>query len=642
MLRRAHRYVRIVLVRLSFSFRPRVTVLTLTGVSTGRDGPRSTRRVQYLNQPRAAGAKGARGALIVLLDEAEWGVEVSSALVERLAAAPYRDAALVPTAPDAAAPPRADRAAVAATTPGAAFRRADVRKVLAGSAGTTPTAAAVRVHVAAAMTSPVVTWPCPLPQRPADKRDASHASEAAEALAEAAKTAPGGAERDGFRGDVARIAGHRLGLAVRSRPAERAAVVEAIVHGGSSLPLDAVNSGAATKLAVAYAFPPFLDASGFIAARRLELEGEPYDILTKDVGSERPVDPRSAELGATLQGRRMTVAGRTGFGSGKAVAHFCAEGLKLVDRRVAELGDYESMYTRVMWPAPAAFGAIYKVRHPDIRWTAEISDPLRVRTDGTLRDYELPATALIGEVLEALGADRVAAFGKKFGVFEFLELAMYALADEIIFTNENQRDLMLDSFPDRAAAQRAREVSRVAHHPTPPSRFYELAEPASGIPTDRVTVGYFGRFYGVRGVDYLIAPLAALTLSERSQVALLIFTTDHDEAIAAVTARGLEDVVEVRDALGYFEFLRTAGAMDWLVVADAHCAGVFDANPYLPSKLADYQGAGARIWAMSEPGSILDAADVDARSALGDLDAAVDVLRTRILGDATRRGGELR
>jgi hypothetical protein len=280
-------------------------------------------------------------------------------------------------------------------------------------------------------------------------------------------------------------------------------------------------------------------------------------------------------------------------------------------------------------------GAAYKARNPGVRWVAELSDPFTIRTDGTRREYDLPANDIMASIRTAARAANRTDF-QGGGVFEAIEWMAYALADELIFTNELQRDFMLDGCVDAALAERARSVSRVVQHPQPPHDHYTRAKASRFLSSDKVNVAYFGRFYGVRGVVDLLDPFAQLSATERAKISFTIFTPDVDDAREAAQAHPAADCVEVREALPYFEFLATARAADWLLVADARTSGVLPVNPYLPSKLADYQGSGTRIWGLVEPGSAMSAIQLDASSELGNVRTAAQVLREKVLPGTSR------
>ena len=432
---------------------------------------------------------------------------------------------------------------------------------------------------------------------------------------------------DVVRREIARS----VGLLVKADPAKRSECLDALAESRAlGFDMRAMNAASATTLAVTYAFPPFLDTSGFVTARRFALAGTPYDVVTQDMAGHRPLDERSLALADRELGDTLLVRGRAAFGSWVTIEKFCRAGMKQIEDAESAKGAYQHLYSRSMWAASTVLAAWYKARHPHTPWVAELSDPLVQRPNGERRPNPFPDNDILREIDSAARALGRNGFSGE-GFFEAVEWMAYALADEIIFTNENQRDFMLGDFYDSELAERARSVSRISHHPVPPPELYTVTPPIDTLPADVITVAYFGRFYAVRGVEDLLAPFAALEPDERSRLRLLIFTTDLEETREAVAAHPAADCVEVRAALPYFEFLATASAVDWLVVADARRPPEFSINPYLPSKLADYLGSGTPVWGLVEPGSVMSREPLAAMSTLGDVDAAVEVLRSTIL-----------
>ncbi len=57
-----------------------------------------------------------------------------------------------------------------------------------------------------------------------------------------------------------------------------------------------------------------------------------------------------------------------------------------------------------------------------------------------------------------------------------------------------------------------------------------------------------------------------------------------------------------------------------MLVEDSN-KGNFKLNPYLPSKLSDYQGSDVAIWGICEEGSIMDSLNLDYKSKLNDIDS---------------------
>ena len=74
------------------------------------------------------------------------------------------------------------------------------------------------------------------------------------------------------------------------------------------------------------------------------------------------------------------------------------------------------------------------------------------------------------------------------------------------------------------------------------------------------------------------------------------------------------------------EFLNLTTKFDVLLVEDSD-KGNFKLNPYLPSKLSDYQGSDAAIWGICEEGSIMDSLNLDYKSKLNDIDSGKKLLK---------------
>ena len=104
-----------------------------------------------------------------------------------------------------------------------------------------------------------------------------------------------------------------------------------------------------------------------------------------------------------------------------------------------------------MHPTSHFLAAWFKLRRPEVTWFAEFSDPMRQNVQGEERPSSGQPDPLIMTDLRAGLAARGFATPRSDNLFTWLETITYALADEITFTNENQRSFMLDRFPDRGA-----------------------------------------------------------------------------------------------------------------------------------------------------------------------------------------------
>ncbi len=388
-----------------------------------------------------------------------------------------------------------------------------------------------------------------------------------------------------------------------------------------------VNRGLATDLAVVYCFPPYVDTSAVVSARRIRERGAVTDLITQDLDDRLRRDEGSSRVAAEFVATRSMVRGRSSFSGWGPIEAFGVEALRRFAALEERHGPYRTLYSRSQWAASTIAAALIKLRRPALHWRAELSDPLLYDIQGRVRGAEMAE----GDTVERLRAGMVSAgFAPPSGLllFEWCERLVYALADEVVFTNENQRAYMLGYCADAEAARRAESLSSVSHHPTLPAEFYRMAEDDLELEPGVVHLAYFGVFYPTRGLTEVTEGLSLLGPEERARIRLHVFTSAPDDVAAQVAEAGLDDVVRVSGYLPFLSFLKLTTLFDVLVVNDASTAGHHRINPYLPSKLSDYLGSGTPVWAITEEGSVLSSIDTAHASAVGDPHGAAAVLRT--------------
>ncbi|WP_298889926.1 hypothetical protein [uncultured Serinicoccus sp.] len=382
---------------------------------------------------------------------------------------------------------------------------------------------------------------------------------------------------------------------------------------------------AARDLVVSYCFPPFVDTSAIVAAKRVREMGRPVDVLQNRMSAERRTDRGLARIADHLVVRRQQLPSPTLFSSWRGITGFTRRGVQraLEWDRAGE--GYLRMYSRAHFTASHVLAARLAMLRPGVEWTAEFSDPLSRDVTGAVRHAPVREDALLDTLREGM---RSAGFTPPASgnSFEWAEQLAFALAGTLVFTNEHQRELMLERVEDAELVDRVRERSRVSPHPTLPEEFYSMADPEYPLPGDRRHIGYFGNFYATRGMGSVLAALEALPQRLRDEVCLHVFAGRPDEVEEEVRRRGLEDCVRTGPFLGYLEFLAMCRRMDVLLVSDAVTQGLLATNPFLPSKWSDYRGSGTPVWGMVEPGSVLDAQPLDHRSPVDHTSAAVQVL----------------
>src|SRR5690606_24324268 len=72
------------------------------------------------------------------------------------------------------------------------------------------------------------------------------------------------------------------------------------------------------------------------------------------------------------------------FSNWKAISQFTKMGINEIDDV-----EYESIYSRVMWPASNFLAYEYKANRPQTKWIAEFSDPILLDINSEIRKAEL-------------------------------------------------------------------------------------------------------------------------------------------------------------------------------------------------------------------------------------------------------------
>lgn len=394
----------------------------------------------------------------------------------------------------------------------------------------------------------------------------------------------------------------------------------------------------AHDLVISFLFPPAAETSGIVVAKRIAERGVPVDVVASEPPPGREPDDSALEAAGGLlrEVRRLPSIGNE-LREWSVVEHFCTLGEQEITALEAGKGGYRTVYSRSMMPASHVLAALYKLAHPDVPWTAELSDPLLTDTHGERRVAPVPDTPVVRRLRSAL-EERDVPWPGDDQMFALVETLVWLLADTIVFTNDVQRHLMLSSIHDQRLFARAAERSVVLAHPTPAPALYERVQPRLRLERDVVNLAYFGVFFGTRSVDDLTAAITHLAPDDRAALRLSVFTDKPRRTRRRVEEAGLDDVVRVRRFVPYLEFLALTTRFDVLVLADARAVDVYGINPYLPSKLSDYLGAGTPVWALVEPSSPMSRVPGLTTTPLGDVTAAADELR-RMVARARGRDG---
>lgn len=435
---------------------------------------------------------------------------------------------------------------------------------------------------------------------------------------------PGSSPEAAARDALARSQASFVQRFLEANPGEEERTLDAIEEAHVDFPWEVLNSGKARDLVISYCFAPDMDTSAVVAAKAVRQRGKLVDVIANDMGKSREKDDTLRLLSARFVDHLEILRTRPAFNNWKSISEFAIEALRVAEARDAKKGGYRSLYSRALWPGSHVGAALFKLRHWSVRWTAEFSDPLRLGALGERRLGSVDADPVADELDEALRARGYRAPVET--LFDLVEFSTYALADDFVFTNPAQRDSMLSLLPDQRLATRVLQRSVVRSHPMAPDWAYSAVPSSYRLADDVVNIAYFGNFYPNRTLNEVLVGLANLDDDDRRVVRLHVFCNKPEEVLATADRVGVGDRVAVNPYLSHLEYLNALTRFDVLIVNDVSRPQGLPVNPFLPSKVADYLGAGSDVWALVDEGSQLSGMHFPYVSAVGDYRGATEVL----------------
>lgn len=383
---------------------------------------------------------------------------------------------------------------------------------------------------------------------------------------------------------------------------------------------DSVNIQRPNKLIIAYCFPPYVDTSGNVMAKRIRQMNDVVDVVYNKMDSVRNKDENLNKLVEDLIQTRIEIASITSFSSWKSVNEFCKLGMSVIGKK-----KYGEIYSRVLWPASNFLAYLYKINNPDVKWIAEFSDPILLDVHAKKRVSKIQDKKFLKNANDFIQKKFKLPQVKDNNLFFWCEYLAYIFADEIIFTNQNQLKYMLDYFPIQSIKKMVEEKAKISPHPTLSKEFYYIEKSNYKIDKNMVNIAYFGNFYSTRNLDELFISLSELDGNYRNFIRLHIFTSNPSKLKNELSSTSLNQNVYVNPFVSFNEFLNLTTMFDCLVVNDAITQGYKGINPYLPSKLSDYLGSGSPIWGIYEENSTLSEYQLDYKSRIGDITEAIGI-----------------
>ncbi|MBI5975396.1 hypothetical protein [Staphylococcus canis] len=390
-----------------------------------------------------------------------------------------------------------------------------------------------------------------------------------------------------------------------------------------------LNDGQAETLVIAYCFPPFIDTSGNVMAKRIRDKGEVVDIISNNMSRIRKKDMKLNSLSEHLIDVHYLLDAKQAFSSWESISGFTEKGLDVIYQNQKV---YQNLYSRAMFPQSHFLAFEIKRSNPEIYWRAEFSDPLHSTVTSDLRYAPITDEIYLETVKQQIKPNLRELVDDN--VFNVCELLALSHANELIFTNENQLEYMIERF-DETIKNSIRERAVISRHPIPLKEDYRKVISNYQVSPDYVNLGYFGNFYATRGFNEIELVCKYLEIAGETNFKIHCFTNINGTVKRLYQASDFKEYIILHPLVGYFEFLNITTMFDGLLLFDAHTIGIKPLNPYIPSKLSDYKGSGRKVWAFTEENSIMDRDEDILRTRMSDYEHYIDNFK-KIKGFASR------
>lgn len=383
------------------------------------------------------------------------------------------------------------------------------------------------------------------------------------------------------------------------------------------------------ELYISYLFPPSNQASGITVFKRIVEENSNIDVLQSNFHSNNSSFNKYVEKHIN---NRFGVEIDEKFDWAVFIYEFIKKGMEIIKNR-----EYKKIYSRSWLMANHFLACEYKFKNPETFWRAEFSDPLIYDLNNNPKSYDemiIDDKNYISNInnqirlMNSRNNSDYPLVENNMSAYFIAEYLVYLFADKIIFTNENQMKIMLDQFPVdvKDIVLGKCEIKR---HPTLPDEFYHISEADLNLNDDCINIAYFGNdYYSKRHFEALFYAVEALNHKYSDKIRVYLYISNRKMVEKLLPS----DKFITKKPLEYSDFLNATTKFNVLLVNDVTTKGVFDVNPYLPSKLSDYIGAKTDVWALYEPESSLSKTDVKYKSDMYDYDACLNEL-VRILED---------
>ena len=367
------------------------------------------------------------------------------------------------------------------------------------------------------------------------------------------------------------------------------------------------------ELIISYAFSPTNTTTSNVVAKRILSEKKNIDVIC---GSLDEIQKDFTLEKVVLEYIVNKFSVKSNFSTDwNNILNFVNEGMKLIN-------DYEKIYSRANFSHSHFLALEYKLNNPDTYWRAEFSDPLIYTFGNRHLSGKLEDKKYINRINKILKEKNLELISSENDINTICEYLTFIFADEIIFTNESQKDVMIDTLPFKIDIN---EKYIISPHPTLDEKYYYIKKSDYQIDDEYINFAYFGVIFSNRSFEDFINAFDNINDEFKDKIRLHLFTPNKT-LFEQLLSEELLEKTTFNENVDYLEFLNLSMKFDVLVVEDSFTKGDFIKNPYLPSKLSDYNGSNTSIWAICEENSEMSKLDIEYKSYINDLSGNINIL----------------
>ena len=367
------------------------------------------------------------------------------------------------------------------------------------------------------------------------------------------------------------------------------------------------------ELIISYAFSPTNTTTSNVVAKRILSEKKNIDVIC---GSLDEIQKDFTLEKVVLEYIVNKFSVKSNFSTDwNNILNFVNEGMKLIN-------DYEKIYSRANFSHSHFLAVEYKLKNPDTYWRAEFSDPLIYTFGNRHLSGKLEDKKYINRINKILKEKNLELISSENDINTICEYLTFIFADEIIFTNESQKDVMIDTLPFKIDIN---EKYIISPHPTLDEKYYYIKKSDYQIDDEYINFAYFGVIFSNRSFEDFINAFDNINDEYKDKIRLHLFTPNKT-LFEQLLSEELLEKTTFNENVDYLEFLNLSMKFDVLIVEDSFTKGDFIKNPYLPSKLSDYNGSNTSIWAICEENSEMSKLDIEYKSYINDLSGNINIL----------------